>query len=31
MQLLEYAYQRVLEEGKQTDKNKFQDKLNAIP
>lgn len=28
--LLEHAYQRVLEDSKQTDKTKYQEKLNAI-
>jgi ATP-dependent Lon protease len=29
--LLEHAYQRVLEDSKQSDKSKFQEKLDAIP
>lgn len=29
--LLEHAYQRVLEDSKQSEKSKFQEKLNAIP
>lgn len=28
--LLEHAYQRVLEDGKQSEKSKFQEKLNEI-
>ncbi len=30
MSLLEHAYQRILEDGKQSEKSKFQEKLNAI-
>jgi hypothetical protein len=29
--LLEHAYQRVLEDSKQSEKSKFQEKLDAIP